>query len=43
METIVINGVSINIEQHGYSENEILNDFRLRNLLNYVINEVKKI
>lgn len=42
METIVINGVSINIKQHGYSENEILNDFRLRNLLEEVITKARK-
>ena len=43
MEYIVINGVRINIKQHGYTEDEILNDFRLRNLLEDVINQAKKI
>jgi len=42
MEIIVINGVKINIKHYGFSESEIL-DGRLRNLLNYVINEAKKI
>ncbi len=42
MEYIVINGVKINIKQHGYSEDEILNDFRLRNLLEDVIEQLKK-
>lgn len=43
MEYIIINGVKINIKQHGFSEEEILCDFRLRNLLEYVINQAKKI
>ncbi len=43
MDYIIINGASTNIKQHGYTEDEILNDFRLRNLLNYVIEKAKKI
>jgi len=43
MEYIIINGVKINIKQHGYTEDEVLNNFKLRNLLNYVIKEAKKI
>lgn len=42
MEYIIISGVKINIKQHGYSEEEILNDFKLRNLLEDVIEQTKK-
>lgn len=31
METIIIKGIKINLKHHGFSEDEILNDFRLRN------------
>lgn len=41
METIIIQGIEINIKQYGYSEDEILNDFRLRNLLEEIITTVR--
>lgn len=41
MENIVINGISINVKHFKYTEDEIL-DGRLRNLLNYVIEQARK-
>lgn len=41
MDFIIIKGVRINIKQHGYTEDEILNDFRLRNLLEEIITTVR--
>lgn len=41
METIIIQGIEINIKQYGFSESEIL-DGRLRDLLNEIIEKTKK-
>lgn len=41
MEYIEIKGIKINIKQHGFTEDEILNDFRLRNLIEDIITKVR--
>lgn len=41
METIIIQGIEINIKQYGYSESDLL-DGGLRNLINEIIEKTKK-
>lgn len=42
MEYIEVNGVKINIKHFGYTEDDILNNFKLRNLLEFVIDQARK-
>lgn len=41
METIIIQGIEINIKQYGFSEDEILNS-KLKNLIEEIIIKTKK-
>lgn len=40
METIIIQGIEINIKQYGYSEDDLLNT-KLKNLIEEVITKVR--